>query len=516
MLCIKAPNDEDETITSLSKNTIAAIDLGSNSFHMVVAEESEGQLVIIDRIREMVRLAEGLDENGKLDAEVEQRALDCLSRFGQRIRSLEDHCISAVGTNTLRKTQNADEFLLNAEQALGYPIEIISGVEEARLIYQGVAHTLEQDHKSKLVIDIGGGSTEFIIGEDFYPHLMKSLEMGCVMLTQKFFADGKIKSKRLQEARIFVLQRMKAIHYAYKLKGWDSVIGSSGSIKSIESVIREMQLQEGEGISRAALTKLLAICSEYKKISKLELAGLSERRQAVFLGGVIILSGIFESLDIEHMHVSQGALREGLLYDMVGRRHNNDIRNTSMNSLAERFHVDFEHAKRVEKTAFSFYDNLKEKWFSKDQQHTADLLRWACIVHEIGRDISHSSYQKHGAYIIQNANLAGFSLQEQYRVAALITSQRGKISKESFKEMHKDLRWKLIHLSVILRLSVIFHRSRIESSLPAIRIALENKILVMKLPDQWLNEHPLTINDLQNESVYLEAMGITLKTERIL
>lgn len=483
---------------------------------MVVAEENEGQLVIIDRIREMVRLAEGLDVDGKLDAEVEQRALDCLSRFGQRIRSLEDHCVSAVGTNTLRRAQNADEFLFHAEQSLGYPIEIISGIEEARLIYQGVAHTLEQDHQSKLVIDIGGGSTELIIGEDFNPKLLKSLEMGCVMMTQKFFADGKIKSKRLQEARVFVLQRMKAIHYAYKLKGWESAIGSSGSIKSIESVIREMQLQEGEGISRAALTKLVAICSEYKKISKLDIPGLSERRQAVFLGGLIILSGVFESLNIEHMHVSQGALREGLLYDMIGRRHDNDIRNTSINSLADRFHVDLQHAQRIEETAFNFFENLKEEWFSDEEQHVRDLLRWACKVHEIGRDISHSSYQKHGAYIIQNANLAGFSQQEQCRVAALILCHRGKILKESFKEMHKDLRWKIIHLSVILRLSVIFHRSRIENTLPVMRISLENSILVIKLPDQWLNEHPLTINDLQSESVYLEAIGLSLKTERTL
>ena len=508
--------DEGEAITSLSKNTIAAIDLGSNSFHMVVAEESEGQVVIVDRIREMVRLAEGLDADGNLDAEVEQRALDCLSRFGQRIRTLGDNSVSAVGTNTLRRTQNADEFLFNAEQALGYPIEIISGVEEARLIYQGVAHTLEQDQKSQLVIDIGGGSTELVIGEDFNPQLMKSLEMGCVMMTQKFFPDGKIKSKRMQAARIFVLQRMKAIHYAYNLKGWDAVIGSSGSIKSIESVIREMQLQKGEGISRNALTKLLAICSEYKKISKLDIAGLSERRQAVFLGGLIVLSGVFEALNIEHMQVSQGALREGLIYDMVGRRHNNDIRNTSINSLAERFHVDMQHAQRVEETAFKFFDNLKEDWFSEDEQHIANLLHWACIVHEIGRDISHSSYQKHGAYIIKNANLAGFSQQEQCRVAALILSHRGKIIKDSFKEMHKDLRVEIIHLAVILRLSVIFHRSRIENRLPEVKVALENNAIVLKLPDQWLNEHPLTINDLESESAYLDSFGLMLKTERVL
>lgn len=236
---------------------------------MVVAEESQGQLVILDRIREMVRLAEGLDDAGNLDAEVEQRALDCLSRFGQRIRSLEASCVSTVGTNTLRRTKNADDFIFHAEQALGFPIEIISGIEEARLIYQGVSHVLEQDYQSRLIIDIGGGSTELIIGEGFTPKLMNSLEMGCVMMTKKFFADGKIKEKQMQAARIYVLQRMKAVHHAYKRLGWEAVIGSSGSIKSIASVIREMQLGTGEGISRASLSKLLAICSDFKKLESL-------------------------------------------------------------------------------------------------------------------------------------------------------------------------------------------------------------------------------------------------------
>lgn len=294
----------------LSKNTIAAIDLGSNSFHMVVAEENQGQLVILDRIREMVRLADGLDKKGNLDIDVEQRALDCLSRFGQRIRSLEANCVSTVGTNTLRRIKKSDDFIFQAEQALGFPIEIISGIEEARLVYQGVAHTLEQDHKSVLVVDIGGGSTELVIGEGFKPGLMNSLEMGCVMMTKNFFSDGKIKEKRLQAARVFVLQRMKAVRFAYTNSGWQSVIGSSGSIKSIASVIHEMELQQGDGISRDALNKLISLCSEYKKIKKIDFPGLSDKRKPVFLGGLIVLAGVFEALGIDHMQVSQGALRE--------------------------------------------------------------------------------------------------------------------------------------------------------------------------------------------------------------
>lgn len=481
---------------------------------MVVAEESQGQLVILDRIREMVRLAEGLDEAGNLDADVEQRALDCLSRFGQRIRTLDASRVSTVGTNTLRRTNNSDEFIFNAEQALGFPIEIISGIEEARLVYQGVAHALEQDFQGRLIIDIGGGSTELIIGEGFSTKLMNSLEMGCVMMTQKFFADGKIKEKRMQAARIYVLQRMKAVHYAYTRLGWETVIGSSGSIKSIASVIQEMKLGEGDGISREALSKLLSICSDYKKIKKLDLPGLSDRRKEVFLGGLIVLSGVFEALGIERMQVSQGALREGLLYDMVGRRQNNDIRNKSISSLSSRFHTDQHHTQRIEQTAFDFFQQLKCHWF-KDVLHASNLLRWACEVHEIGRGISHTSYQKHGAYIIENADLSGFSRQEQRRLATIVRAHRGKIQNDFFKERHKEQHEMLIQLTVILRLSVIFHRSRIENVLPAIGVTINDSGLVLKLPDRWLNEHPLTINDLEQEAVYLESIGLGLLTERM-
>ncbi len=481
---------------------------------MVVAEENQGQLVIQDRIREMVRLAEGIDSQGRLEPLVEQRALDCLSRFGQRIRSLDSYSVNAVGTNSFRRIKSTDEFIFQAEQALGFPIEIISGIEEARLVYQGVTGTLEQDHHSRLIIDIGGGSTELVMGEGVYPQLLNSLEMGCVMITQRFFADGKVKSKRLQAARIFVLQRMKAIHYAYTSLGWDSVIGSSGSIKSIANVIHEMKMQENEGINRESLFKLIAMCSDFKKIKKLSFPGLSEKRQPVFLGGLIVLAGVFEALDIQYMHVSQGALREGLLFDMVGRRHNNDIRNKSIRYLAKRFQVDSLHAERVSVTAFDFFKQLDFKRFA-EAQHYENLLKWACEIYEIGRNISHSSFQRHGAYIVENADLAGFSRQEQHRLSVIVRSHRGKIIKDSFNDIHENMRQNLIYLTVILRLSVIFHRSRIENKLPKILISISERILTLRLPDQWLNEHPLTINDLQQEYEYLLGAGLVLKVERL-
>lgn len=480
---------------------------------MVVAREKKGQLVIVDRIREMVRLAEGLNENGDLDPVVEQRAIDCLGRFGQRIRELDSSCVSAVGTNTLRRTSRADDFLFQAEQALGFPIEIISGIEEARLIYQGVAHTLEHDEKKKLIIDIGGGSTELIIGEGFVPRLMNSLEMGCVMMTKRFFSEGKIKAKKIQNARVYVLQRMKAVHHSYRRLGWEVVVGSSGSIKSIESVIREMQLAKKDGITREALFELLEICKAYKKIDDLDLPGLSEKRKPVFIGGLMVLCGVFEALDIEHMAVSQGALREGLLYDMLGRRQNNDIRNKSIASLANRFHINAQHAQRIEQTTFDFFQQAKQAWFP-DWHHASNLLRWSCEIHEIGRDIAHSGYQRHSAYIIQNADLAGFSRQEQYRLASIVAAHRGKVTAEMFDDIHVELRRMLIRLAVMLRLSVIFHRSRVENTLPSIGLEVNGDILKLSIPDQWLNEHPLTINDLEQEGGYLLNIGIHLELER--
>lgn len=493
--------------------TMAAIDLGSNSFHMVVAREKKGQLVILDRIREMVRLAEGLNDDGDLDPDVQQRALDCLERFGQRIRDLDASCVAAVGTNTLRRTTNSDDFLFQAEQALGFPIEIISGIEEARLIYQGVAHTVEQDEFTRLLVDIGGGSTELIIGEGFVPRLMNSLEMGCVMLTRKFFRDGKISSKSIQAARVYVLQRMKEVHIMYRQMGWQVTVGSSGSIKSIENVIREMQLDTEEGIGASALFSLLDTCSKAKSINKLNLPGLSERRKPVFLGGLIVLCGVFEALEIERMQVSQGALREGLLYDMLGRRSHNDIRNKSITSLTTRFHINHQQAQRIEQTAFDFFQQLKDGWF-EDWQMASNLLRWACEIHEIGRDISHSQFQRHSAYIVQNADLAGFSRQEQRRLAAVVNAHRGKIGADMFEDARIEQRRMLLHLAVVLRLAIIFHRSRSDHVLPAIGLKLNGDTLYLSIPDKWLNEHPLTINDLEQEASYLLNVGINLQLER--
>jgi exopolyphosphatase/guanosine-5'-triphosphate,3'-diphosphate pyrophosphatase len=476
---------------------------------MVVAEERQGQLFIVDRIREMVRLAAGLDSKGKLSPQVAQTALECLQRFGQRLRDLDSESVSAVGTNTLRRTRNADDFLQQAEAMLGHSIEIISGIEEARLVYQGVAHTLEPDHRDKLVIDIGGGSTELIIGQDFEPRLMESLEMGCVTMTRSFFPDGKITPRRVNKARIRVLQKMKPIRHAFRHQGWAVVIGASGTNRAAAAVVQALGLTQQDGVSFAALQELIRRMQKFDSIDAIRLEGLSERRVPVFLGGVIVLAGVFEALGIEQMQVSEGALRDGLLYDMLGRRHNRDIRNQTMQQLASRFHVDLPHARRVEQTACRFLDQVFQSWgiyLSAAQR----LLIWASEIHEIGRDIAHSAYQKHSAYIIENADLAGFSQQEKRRLGVLVRAHRGKLSDKLFSNLARPRQSPVIKLAVLLRLAVIFHRSRVDTELPHIALHGKEQGLDLHIPADWLEQHPLTLNDLEQEAEYLRAIKFDL------
>lgn len=499
---------------SSSNGTIAAVDLGSNSFHMIVAEERQGQLFVLDRIREMVRLASGLDDNNNLSPEVEKSALECLQKFGQRLRDIPSENVRAVGTNTMRRTQNAEIFLQHAQLALGHPIEIISGIEEARLIYQGVAHSLEQDHKKRLVIDIGGGSTEIIIGDDFNTRMMESLEMGCVTMTQQFFADGKITSKQVNQARIRVLQLMKPVRNVFRNQGWDVVIGSSGTIKAAATAIESLQSKKIEGITLDGLKLLIDKLQQFNALDAIKLDGLVERRAPVFLGGVIVLLGVFEALDIKQMQVSDGALREGLLFDLIGRRHNEDIRHKSVQQLATRFHVDTAHFERINKTAQDFLEQLYDnKKIPKKEALT--LLLWSCQLHEIGRDIAHSGYHKHSAYIVENSDLAGFSQQEQKRLSYIVRLHRGKILTDIFSGVSETYKEVVILLAVILRLSVIFHRSRSSSELPEMKVSIKKDKLKIKIPEDWLQQHPLTLNDLEQEASYLKAFNIVLKVNTI-
>lgn len=486
----------------------AAIDLGSNSFHMIVARIDNGQLTILDRIREMVRLADGLDKEGQLRPEVQERALQCLQRFGQRITGFTHNSIRAVGTNTLRNATNNEEFLARADQALGHPIDIIAGVEEARLIYLGVAQSLAIGNHRRLVMDIGGSSTELIIGEGLNPIILESLDMGCVSLTRNFFPDGMITAKRVEKARIYV-QTELAPHIA-KLKrlGWSQAIGASGTIRAAHKIITTAGWSSS-AITPSGLKKLLDVLTETKHVTNIKLDGLSAERAPVFIGGAIILQTVFDTLGIAAMEVSERALREGLLHDLLGRIQHHDVRSQSVANLARRYHADLEHAERVIATTRSCLEQAASAWGLDIKEH-GQWLTWAVQLHEIGLDIAHSRHHHHAAYIIQYCDLAGFSQQEQSLLAALVRSHRRKPPAKLYKELPKRVSKQAKQLSVLLRLAVILHRNRSATPLPKFKLITQEKNISLKFPNGWLTEHPLTTADLEQETQYIIALGFTL------
>ncbi|HUL12669.1 MAG TPA: exopolyphosphatase [Methylococcaceae bacterium] len=487
---------------------VAAIDLGSNSFHMIVASLREGELVIVDRLREMVRLAAGLSPSANLTPEAQQKAIDCLQRFGQRLRDMPPGSVRAVGTNTLRIARNAGQFLLLAEQALGHPIEIISGIEEARLIYQGVAQSLATDGKRRLVMDIGGGSTEYIIGVDKTPMHKESLHMGCVSMSLGHFPDGKITSKRFKRAVIAAQMELEPLEKTFRNGCWEEAVGASGTLRTIEKILVMCGWSKG-GVTLEGLNRLVDVMLATGQADKLQLPELSADRKPILPGGLAILYATFKSLGIPHMNVADGALREGLLYDLVGRIYHEDVRARTVAAMANRYHVDQDHAARIRQTLRDFLEQTGSVG-GVDRETAAQWLDWAAQLHEIGLDIAHSQYHKHGAYIIENADLPGFSRQDQKLLATLVRSHRRKFSPKLFKELVAPWNVAANPMAILLRLAVLLNRSRQPAPLPTITLSLTGACAQLCFPPGWLEDHPLTAADLEQEAAHLAAAGIAL------
>ncbi len=488
---------------------LAAVDLGSNSFHMMIARVRGGQLELIDRLKERVQMAAGFDEANNLTDEAMARGLACLERFGQRLADLDSVDVRAVGTNTLRKAKNAAEFVDRAEVALGHPIDIISGHEEARIIYLGVAHSLADDVGRRLVIDIGGGSTEFIIGERFEPKRVQSVHVGCVSHTLRFFSDGRLRREAFREATTAARVEIETFEREFRRTGWVSAVGSSGTVTAIDEILRANGWSE-MGITRAGLRQLREHLIGVGRLSKLNLPGLSPERVHVLPAGLSILQGAFKSLKIDRMSVSPGAMREGLLYDTIGRNTHEDVRVRTVESLVERYAIDRRHASCVESTALRGLDQVAIPW----NLHHPDLrgmLSWACRLHEVGLSLSYSGYHKHGAYIVANSDMAGFSRGAQHHLAALIESHRRRF-KPALAEQLRALTdgEDGVRLAVLLRLAVTLNRSRDPQPLPPFQITAAGGAVELKFVPGWLEKHPLTRADLANERDYLQAAGYEL------
>ena len=496
-------------MTTDQSDWFAAIDLGSNSFHLLVVRHHEGRLQVLDRHREMVRLAAGLDAEGNLSEASTERALDCLSRFGERIRNLPRHNVRIVGTNALRRARNSNDFVSRAQALLGREIEIISGREEARLIFSGVCYALEDDVERRLVVDIGGGSTELILGARGRPRLTESLYMGCVTMSQTYFAGGSLSKSAMRQARMAAMQELEPIEAIFRGDAWDSVVGASGTILAIADILAAEGWSQ-EGITLEGVERLTQSLIKAGHVDKVLLQGLSEERRAVFPGGVAILQALMRSLGLEQMQVSTGALREGVVIDLLGRFEHNDIRNESIRNLAERFHVDEVHAGRVKHTALRLFDCLVDE-FAGSTLAMRNTLGWAAQVHEIGLDIAHAQYHKHGGYLLSHMDLPGFSQSEQRRVSLLVRAHRRKFPVDEFSILDGKERDSLSRLACILRLAVVLHRGRTEAARAPVRLALEGGNFTLEFLSDWLSHHPLTRLDLQQECAFLADAGYGLE-----
>lgn len=487
---------------------LAAVDLGSNSFHLLVARVAGGDFQVLDRVKTPVRLAAGLDKKGRLSPAARARALDCLHTFGERVRDLPHGAVRAVGTNTLRRTHNAGPFLGAAAAALGHPIEIIAGREEARLIYLGVYRDVHSPGR-RLVVDIGGGSTEIILGDGPNPVMLDSLYMGCVSWSMRFFPEGELRREHMRTAVTAAHLELEAVADRYRKSGWSTALGSSGTVLAIERILKESGLSP-EGITPRGLKRLRAAVVEAGKLSRLRLPGLPKDRQQVLPGGLAVLSAVVEALDIPRLTPVQGALREGVLVDLIGRIRHEDVRDTTISRMAERFAVDAAQAARVTETALVLFDQVARAW-ALDPEVDRPLLGWAARLHEAGMFVAWPGFHKHGAYLLAHADLPGFSRPEQEILAALVLGHRGRLVEARMSAVCPTPPPNLVHLVVLLRLAARLHRSRSPVPLPMPVLTVSGETLTLLFTDGVLAARPLTVADLEEEAAALSAAGFRLR-----
>jgi exopolyphosphatase / guanosine-5'-triphosphate,3'-diphosphate pyrophosphatase len=431
-----------------------------------------------------------------------------LGAFASDSRRSRRGQVRAVGTNTLRRARRRNAFLSRARGALGHPIEVISGVEEARLVYLGAAHSLPSLAGRRLVVDIGGGSTELIVGKGYEALRLESLYMGCVSSSECFFPGGVITERAFREARLFARRELQPVREPFLQEGWQQAVGTSGTIRATGRLLRLLGVTAGE-ITRPGLDLLRDRLVSAGNVEKHDLPGLSAQRAPVYPGGLAVLTEVFDALGLESMLPAEGALREGLLWDLVGRLTDEDARDRSVRGFQQRFHVETAQAGRVEATALALLARLAENWSLADPE-CAELLGWAARLHEVGLDIAHAQHQLHAAYLLRNADLAGFSFDQQRRLAALVGAHRRKIREELLEGLQAPWSTRMPYLLAILRLAVLLHRSRGPAPPPPLGITATRRKLRLVFPEGWLESHPLTRADLEQEARYLSALDLKL------
>ena len=478
----------------------AAIDLGSNSFHMWIVREVAGSVQTLAKIKRKVRLAAGLNSRNELSEEAMLRGWDCLSLFAERLQDLSADKIRIVGTAALRTAVNADTFLSKAKDILGHDIEIIPGEEEARIIYQGVAHTSGGCGK-RLVVDIGGASTEVIIGEGFDASALTSLKSGCVTWLERYFKDRCLNAENFEAAINAAKSAIGPIVEPYRKLGWDTCVGASGTVQALQ----EIMLAQGmdEIITLAKLKRMQRQAMQYELLEDLDIEGLTLERALVFPSGLSILIAIFESLEIESMTLAGGALREGLVYEMMSQMRHHDVRERTLTSLHARFQLDTKHADTVANTAMSLLASCEQEWQPEPQAKY--LLHASAALHEIGTSIEFKKSGEHAAYLINNIDLPGFTRAQKYLIAELLRRYREQLS--GLPEQHALSAHSAARILRLLRLAVILCHRRDHNHQPPFSLAANGNTLTLTLPASWLSANPLTKAELQQEATRQTDMG---------
>jgi len=493
-----------------SFETLAAVDLGSNSFRLQIVRVDGEQFFPLDTLKDTVRLGAGLTADNYLDDVTQQRALTCLARFGDRLRHFSPDQVRVVGTNTLRVAKNSAAFIREAEARLGFPIEIIAGREEARLIYIGAAHSLPAGKEKRLVVDIGGGSTEFIIGSGMKPQKTESLGLGCVTYSLRYFPDGKLTKANFKNAELAARNEIQRIAHEYTRDQWQLAIGTSGTARSLRDIL-ELNDYSPDGITRAGMEQLKAELLRCGSMDAVDLNGLRADRAPVLPGGLAIMLAVFEELQVETMTVTLGALRDGVLYDMLGRQYHKDLRDVTVTQFKRRYHVDTGQAERVTGLARQFYAQLAGSEAMANPEIPRQL-EWAAKLHEIGLMISHSGYHKHSAYIVEQADMPGFSRREQRQIAHLVLAHKGSLNKMVPLLSDQPAYWPAV---LALRLAVLLCRSRRPVDLPpTLHLSNNGQGFSLMVSAEWLNHNPLTAGALKQEEDPWRSTGLTLSIQQ--
>jgi exopolyphosphatase/guanosine-5'-triphosphate,3'-diphosphate pyrophosphatase len=481
---------------------LAAVDLGSNSYRLEIGNFDLGQIHRCEYLKETVRQGSGLDSDRNLTEAAMQRGWDCLARFGERLSNFKPSQVRAVATQTLREARNRDIFLQRGCEILGYPIEVISGQEEARLIYQGVSHLLPQSDEKRLVIDIGGRSTELVLGRQLVAKKMASYRVGSVAWSIKYFSNGKIDEHSFMQAEIAAKAILDESLTVFRRDAWDIAYGSSGTIGAVSDILKAAGWPDTH-VTQAGLSWLREKLIKAQHTDRIKLAGMKEDRRAVIAGGVSILHALFDLMQITEMQSAQGALRHGVLYDLLDRENDQiDIRNTSVARLAKKFSIDNPQANRVSVVATALFAQIQSSLSKFTNEHTDDMkaLKWAAQLHEIGCQISHSDYHKHGSYILDNADIAGFAMPESHLLSLLVFGHRGKLRKIEIELVDSKFAQQLF----CLRLAVLLCHARNDLDIKHFKLSIpknEDCQFSLICPPNWASEFPQSAHLLREEVV---------------